>query len=779
MSKLVGFVSYSSQLPSIGETIERAVKKFDSVDGIRPFQSWRQNDQFGDSIINPIIKQIEQAQCLVADMTVANANVFYEIGYAFGSRKRVIPIVNNAIEPDKEKIFNSIFFDTILTEYISNSEELYKFLKSIKDPRPYEISQLPDKNVPFYLLSPPVATDSWRDVVSLIRNHNRFKNFDPSEQSRLPVSEAVEKVSSSYGVVIPFLTHEMREAELHNLRASFIAGLAKGMGRVTLMIQNGNGKLPVNFRDYVKHWQNKDQLSRIIRDFAVDVFGETGKSVSLVNENLNPLSKLDLGSTVAEDEINYLNKYYVLTDPFYRALHGNARVVEGRKGSGKTALFFQLRDHLRRDKSKIVLDLMPEGYQLLKLKNKVLSMLDDGTKEHTLVAFWEYLLLLEVCYKIIKNDLNVYGRDPKLIKPFEELYATYGQDNFEQRANFSERLGSLVANISRRLSNSYNTEEKNLHLSDEQITKIIFDKNIRQLKEQVVNYLSFKGGLWLLFDNLDKGWSTKGISNEDTVIIRTLLDASKKLERQIGRKGPECHTIIFIRNDVFKLLSERTSDHGKETRASLDWIKKDLLCEVLQRRFEANYAKNNLSFSDHWNEFCVPRVAGEDSLDHFLNNSLMRPRFLLSLINHCRGFAVNQGNMKIQEEDIINGLSTFSDYLVTDINYELRDVFPEGKDLPYIFIGCTSKLKYSRIVDLIRQYRFKDIDIEKSIELLMWHSILGVQKRDKDVAYIHTESYDIDRLKILMRDNYTEEPIFVIHPAFRPSLGVKDLETLE
>jgi hypothetical protein len=46
---------------------------------------------------------------------------------------------------------------------------------------------------------------------------------------------------------------------------------------------------------------------------------------------------------------------------------------------------------------------------------------------------------------------------------------------------------------------------------------------------------------------------------------------------------------------------------------------------------------------------------------------MMRPRFLLNLISHCRGFAVNFDHEKIEAEDIRKGLDAFS----TDLIYLL------------------------------------------------------------------------------------------------------------
>ena len=41
----------------------------------------------------------------------------------------------------------------------------------------------------------------------------------------------------------------------------------------------------------------------------------------------------------------------------------------------------------------------------------MLDYLEEGTREHTITAFWEYLLLLETCHKILQKDetVHVYG----------------------------------------------------------------------------------------------------------------------------------------------------------------------------------------------------------------------------------------------------------------------------------------------------------------------------------------------------------------------------------
>ena len=56
------------------------------------------------------------------------------------------------------------------------------------------------------------------------------------------------------------------------------------------------------------------------------------------------LEDLDLGDVAAENESRQLRSFFVPTGPFYQAKRGHARLVMGRKGSGKTAIFYALRE---------------------------------------------------------------------------------------------------------------------------------------------------------------------------------------------------------------------------------------------------------------------------------------------------------------------------------------------------------------------------------------------------------------------------------------------------
>ena len=195
-------------------------------------------------------------------------------------------------------------------------------------------------------------------------------------------------------------------------------------------------------------------------------------------------------------------------------------LVVGRKGSGKSAVFLQIRDRERsRNRSQnIVLDLKPEGYKLVKFKEVMLSFLEEGTFQHTVTAFWEYVLLLEVCYKILEKDQKRHLNDHLLYGPYRKIADLYDVRKYHSEGDFSERLTFLIENIQDNFNHRYGDKE-NVRLNANEVTELLYQHDVRELESLVMDYMTHKGVLWLLFDNIDKGWPTSGLEHKDLVII--------------------------------------------------------------------------------------------------------------------------------------------------------------------------------------------------------------------------------------------------------------------
>jgi nucleoside 2-deoxyribosyltransferase len=71
-----------------------------------------------------LCKAIRRASLIVANITTMNFNVLFELGYAIGIRKAVLPVRDSTYERAK-KLFDDIgIFDTPGYENFTNSREL-------------------------------------------------------------------------------------------------------------------------------------------------------------------------------------------------------------------------------------------------------------------------------------------------------------------------------------------------------------------------------------------------------------------------------------------------------------------------------------------------------------------------------------------------------------------------------------------------------------------------------------------------------------------------------
>ena len=166
------------------------------------------------------------------------------------------------------------------------------------------------------------------------------------------------------------------------------------------------------------------------------------------------------------------------------------------------------------------------------------------------------------------------------------------------------------------------------------------------------------------------------------LIIRALLEATRKLERYLSREDLAAHSVVFLRNDVYELLVDETPDRGKESKAVLDWTDQDLLRELLRRRIVFNGMPAATTFQQAWLSICDSHVHGEETSQYLIDRSLMRPRCLIDILKYCRSYAVNLGHTRIEVTDIQKGLHAYSCDLATDLGLEIRDILPEGREPP-------------------------------------------------------------------------------------------------
>lgn len=731
----------------------------------------------GHAIADDVFSQVDNARIVVADITQLNFDIAMIIGYATGKSKRIALIMNSDGQPTRNSVRAGIF-ESFAAFYYSDSEQLLAQSSAIEKVEPMRFPQVAiDRRAPVYVVDTAFRTEgSIRAIARIKKARIMFRSFDPSEQARLLPIDVFRGVAASIGVVALLQKAGTMDAEITNLRAAFAVGLALALNRRLLVLQEGDEPISPAAVDFVSIYNNPTDIDRHINDLAPMVIEALQASTESDTRPLTGfLAELDLGASAAENEIAKLSNYYLTTDHYQKVLDGSARLVVGRKGSGKTALFFQVRNKLRADKKKIVLDLKPEGHQLKRFKEFVLEFLGEAIQEHVATAFWEYVLLLEICRKLLDKDQQAHLKDHTLYAPYRRLHELYQDDEFIREGDFSERMLALVQRITTEFREQHHEPGGNLSVRD--VINLVYKHDMPALRSELVAYLKLKRGVWILFDNIDKGWPTRGVGRADIVILRGLLDATRDIEKLFRRHGIDVQTVVFVRNDVFELLVDQTPDRGKESRESIDWTDVDLLKELLRRRFLYNGVDAKSKFDEAWRRICVSHIDGEDSAEYLISRSMMRPRNLLNLVSYCRSNAVNLRRQRIERDDVKKAVAQYSADIGNEIGLEIRDVFPTAEDILYHFIGCEPSLTLKELRDKLMAASVPPGDCSQMIDILLWFSFLGVivpGEADFEEIYSYSVFYDMKKLKRHTGDLADDSAQFVIHRAFWPFLDIAE-----
>jgi len=152
----------------------------------------------------------------------------------------------------------------------------------------------------------------------------------------------------------------------------------------------------------------------------------------------------------------------------------------------------------------------------------------------------------------------------------------------------------------------------------------------------------------------------------------------------------------------------------------------------------------------------------------------MRPRGLIDLVNHCRGFAVNLAHSKIETSDIEKGLQSFSSDLVVDIGYEIRDVMPDAENVLYAFIDEPQTLTAEKLESLLSRGGIKSDKVQAIIAILLWYGFLGVKRIDGSVTYIYNVNYEMPILRGIIKKLAEDGLVYVVNPAFVQGLQIRE-----
>lgn len=740
------FFAYPGQPEELAVTVGSAAKK-SNASGKTDIVTWPDMGVFGAVIPEEVRSQIAASRVVVFDVTRPNLNVYYEAGFAVGLGKAIAPVINKSFEGALTDIQRDGLFDNIGYTSYENSEELSKILSGLPDTKLLDLySRELDTQQPLFVLDTLRKTDFRNWVVSAVKSSKvHYRSFDPVEVPRLSAVTVLSQVSASSGVIIPILGDHIEDSKRHNLRAAFIAGISHGLGRQTLILGLKRfDAAPADYRDLITPVSDEKSIMQVVEEFSQRALLATQSiKASSGKGTKTALQSLTLGSSAAENEFRTLSTYFVQTSEFLRTLRGEVNVVAGRKGSGKTAIFFQSRDAFRAEKGAIVTDLKPESHQLSLFREELLKIVDVGAFDHSLAAFWYFLLLSEVLLTL-KRNLEFQSRfDSRVLEALREIDGVLDAYKINESGDFTTRINRLSRFVVQEVEAA---NKRRQSISAEFLTNIIFRGGITDLKKVVFAHVGAHDQVTLLFDNIDKGWPANGVDDFDVRLVRLLIEALDKLKRDFSAAKREFLSVVFLRNDIYEMLVEGTPDRGKAGQVRIDWTDRTKLKQVIFMRLHTSVGGKITSFNDLWLRFFPATVSGQDSFEFFVDHCLMRPRFLINIIENAISNAVNRGHDKVEVEDCIDAVRQHSLYLVDDFGYEIRDVSGLSAELLYSLVGAEKTMSKLDFIAKFERFGLASEEAEKAFSLMLWYGVLGIKNGDGKDRFIYDYEYSMKRL---------------------------------
>lgn len=750
------FVAYATG-NDFQETIIKDAAKAAS-NSHRTVTPWSSLDTSGTAIYRSVEGWIDLCDAFVADVSVVNDNVTYEIGYAIGQQKPIRLIRSNKFPFAPVKSIglidtlghDSYEFQNSLCQILSKTDEAHRWPSVSKN-----------REQPIFILQPPEFTDASARVVSAVKKIARmkFRGFNPTEISRLNATEAYEYASASSGVIAFWMEGQSESARQNNQRAAFIFGIARGLGVTALLIAHTTTKLPLDFNDTANRWDRFDDLDEIINNFRLPVADAINDlAANRTQSSSGRLESINFGDPVAENEASLLHDFFLETEGYRRTLNGESTVLVGRKGSGKSAVFLQVRDRCRADKNNIVVDLMPDGYQLIKLKEYIINKVTFGTRKEVIAAFWEYILWLEIAYKILEKDKLRSRNDSDLLRRYEDLESLFISRVDTGIGDFSERLRLLSENLIERFEERVSRKGSSDLLSSD-VLEIVYGQDIGRIRDVILGYLKQKGFVLFLFDNLDRIWTPGGFTDDDATILVGLIEAMQEISKKFSKKKLDLRWAIFVRSDVYEFLVHGMADYGKLTVQSLEWSDREQLHALFNQRLIANLSGDALPAT--WSTLSVQLVRGQPVMDFLIDGSMMRPRYLIRLFETARRRALTIGRNRIIEDDYEFALVELGWQVLEDLDREVSDLVVEGKNFLWQLIEHRDGLTPDKLRYLAKGKIEGDDQIDRLIDVLIWNGSVGL-KSGNATKFIFDCGYKRQYLASIISSNPSAE--LVLHP---------------
>lgn len=788
------FFAYPSNPVDLDETIRAARDDLKHVPEIQDrnlrILLWPDVPISGRALIGEITDQIDRSVVFACDVTFPNPNVAFELGYAIGRFKRLWLSLNTSIK-NSQLDFNRSYTGMLgigYSPYVNHNELSH----ALQGERPWtsidqnllgdNIRNLnPTSEDPTLLyVMPPLSTDS----VVAMREHLGRSMFsrslfldDPSEISGSALEWYAEKVKLSDAVLVHFLSDSHRWASHHNVKASWVSGLAHAMAKPLLMLAHIPFACPTDYQTLLRRHESRQRCIDLFEAWVDSLeiprrrMRRPLPGASLATDRVR-LRDIALGEPVAENERSRLDQYFVETSSFYEAQSADVSIFVGRRGTGKTASLVALDAAYRRDKRNHICTVQPVGYEVDGLLRLLAEDWRSAERGFLIESLWKFLIYTELAASVQES----ISARPLHYQPTDNEQQLINHITFHREillAPFSQRLDRAVRELTNSAAGS-DSEEQRARISEH-----LHIEHLGQLRRLLGLVLADRERVVILIDNLDHQWRAGTDTHALSALLLGLLRVTQDIVHDFQQERHERRRVnvtltTFIRSDIFTHLEPLAAEQDKWPIRRISWNDPDLLIRVINERF-THAGRPGITPDAIWSSAFPPLIEGVSPEEFIIGNTLPRPRDVIFMVKEAFAVAVNRNHDFVTEADMIVARKRYSNFVFGSILAEddpLRDMM---EAVLFEFAGAPRTLNESDVRDRIERAGVSGMDVDFYMTLLCDVNFLGILTAN---GYSFSDDENARRMLLgiatsLAFERGLDEVSFQIHPAFHDVLQVE------
>lgn len=363
-----------------------------------------------------------------------------------------------------------------------------------------------------------------------------------------------------------------------------------------------------------------------------------------------------LGDLSAEFDHQMLSTAFYETPDYKTIVEGtNLRVIVGRRGTGKSALFARLGKYWCASSRTALIQIAPDEHQLIGLRP---SMKVFGSKFSHIRAgaklAWKYALMMQIGDHLLSS----YGA--KNLRDIVTLSRHVKEWRQSDEPVPAKLRGLLNCNL-----NQSQTSEQAIADFAESIELSRIDQELRAaLLESRIQF-------FIMIDRLDEGYEPDLVGN---ALVAGCVYALIELNHSL----PKLKAFVFLRDNIFRAIALVDPDYSKSIEGQvlrLHWEEYDLL-NMVANRLRVAFSLTHEQSLRVWDECTSRDLRGKDGFRRCLRLTLYRPRDLLLLLNNAFLRAGKHGREAIENNDLETAAKDISTSRLTDIIREYESIVP-------------------------------------------------------------------------------------------------------